>query len=221
MNNLEFTFKRSEQVLLLVLVLFCLLITLNRNHVWHTKLQLWSDVSSKSPLKARPYINIGTAYIALGQYEEALESLSKARKADPWYIEVYYNEAIVYIRTGRYFMAIPKFEEVLRINEVLKGGHYGAVVSPKFEVEANSNLGNIYNIARNYNKSIHHFNVALKLKPEDTATRFNLALTLKRVGKIEEAKKEFNEILKYDPNDKEAAFNLTILGGTSSGGDIK
>jgi tetratricopeptide (TPR) repeat protein len=65
-----------------VAVALCLL-TFQRNQVWSTPLTLWQDALAKSPRKARPYVNLGTALHREKQIDEAISYFCKALEVDP------------------------------------------------------------------------------------------------------------------------------------------
>ncbi len=195
---------------LLRLIIFAALLialsitTIKRNSMWQNAITFWSDVAGKSPGEARPHNNMGSALIIAGRCDDAMPSLLLSIKADPWYIEPHYNIALCYIKKGRFDDAIPKLEEVLRINAVLKKGHYGVQTASRLDLQAHSNRGNIYNIKGMTDKAIFHYKEALNINPKDTSTQFNLAMTYEAIGMLKEARAEFEEVLKTDPTDKGA-----------------
>jgi tetratricopeptide (TPR) repeat protein len=67
-----------------VAVTLCLL-TYQRNQVWRTPLALWQDALTKSPGKARPYVNVGTALHREKRIDEAISFFCKALAIDPSY----------------------------------------------------------------------------------------------------------------------------------------
>ncbi len=184
-----------------------------RNDLWGDELSIWLDASSKSPALARPHNNVGSALVNSERYEEAIGPLKKALEADPWYLEPHYNLGVSYIKLRRFEDAIEPLERVLSINEYISGGHHGARYLPKYMVETHSNLGNVYNVLGKSGMAIEHYRKALEFNPADTSTRFNLAITLKREGRLDEAAEEFKEVLKYNPGDRGARANLMMLGG--------
>ena len=57
--------------------------TLLRNRVWWTDVTLWTDAVSKSPGKARPQLNLGTALVEAGRPREAVGPLREAARLAP------------------------------------------------------------------------------------------------------------------------------------------
>lgn len=200
-----------EPLVMLILLLAVSTAAFERNLAWTTPEVLWSDVVRKSPGKARPHNNLGSALVASGRYDEAIPSLLLALAADPRYVEPHYNLAGSYIKTGRLDEAIPELKEVLRINEVLRRGHYGGRYEPRYDLKAHGDLGNIYNIKGMFEDAVVHYTEALELYPENTSVRFNLAVTYKRAGRLYEARAEFAKVLELDPTDSGALWNLRML----------
>lgn len=182
-----------------------------RNILWKSGIAFWSDVVLKSPHRTRSHNNLGSAFIVAGRCDDAMPSLMQSLKIDPWYIEPHYNIAICSVKKNRFDAAIPELEEVIHINVVLNKGHYGVSTAPRFEMQAHSTLGNIYNMKGMFDKAVFHFHEALKLSPEDAVTRFNLALTYETMGMLKEAKAEFEEVLKINPMDEGAKRGIKRL----------
>lgn len=65
-----------------ILVLLTVL-TVARNEVWRSQLALWQDAAAKSPHKARPHVNLGTALHLQGEIKEAIEHYCKALEIEP------------------------------------------------------------------------------------------------------------------------------------------
>ena len=55
----------------------------SRNRVWNEALDLWKDTVRKSPGKARPYGNLGLAYLNAGDYEKAFEMTQRRSRSIP------------------------------------------------------------------------------------------------------------------------------------------
>ncbi|GEM_PF-3054002 len=199
-------------IIFTALLIILSIVTIKRNHIWQNDIAFWSDVARKSPGIARPHNNMGSALLNVDRCDDAVPSFLLSIKADPWYIEPHSNIAMCYIKKGRFDDAIPKFEEVLRINAVLKKGHYGVQAASKLDLQAHSNLGNIYNIKGMTDKAIFHYKEALNINPKDASTHFNLAMTYEAIGMLKEAMAEFEEVLKTDPTDEGARRGIERLG---------
>ncbi len=202
--------NKNIVVMLFVLCLFIFL-SLSRNSLWIEDLSLTKDTTLKSPGVARVWNNYGSALMKLDRIGDAISALKKSLEMDKWYLESNFNLGICYIKKRMYKEAIDSFEYVLKINDTLRKGHFGASANAEFELEARSNLGNLYTVTGDLEKGIISFNRALKINPEDTSTRFNLAVVYKKAGMIEEAIREFAKVLELDPADRGARFQLNQL----------
>ncbi|MFZ3073374.1 MAG: tetratricopeptide repeat protein [Thermodesulfobacteriota bacterium] len=205
--------KKTELIIFAALLSGFIVAAWFRNGVWKDEITFLTDVSSKSPHIARAHINLGNAFMNAGLYDTAIGHLKNSLASDPWYAESHYNLGVSYLKTGRFDEAIPEFIEALRINEVLRKGHFGEGVSLRNELGARVYLGNIYNVKGMFLDAVSHYMAALAISPDDASVRYNLALTLKKMGRIGDAKKEFEEVLRINPGDNEARGNLQALGG--------
>ena len=212
---------RISIILFAAVVIAFSAVAFHTNHVWYDDILLWTDVAKKSPNEARPYTNLGAAFLRADKYDDAINFLQISIKIDPYYIEPHYDLAICYIKMRYLDKAIPELEEVTRINSVLRSGHYNMQDAPKFDLQAHSNLGNIYNVKRMFDKAVFHYREALNIEPNDISTRFNLALTYEIMGMLQEARAEFEEVLKINPADegaKRAVERLEAISPHASGG---
>ena len=89
--------------------------TLARNRVWRSDLALWTDSVGKSPGKARPWFNLGTALAELGRDQEAVEPMRRAVKLDPAWAHARTQLGGLLILTGRPAEAEPELREALRL----------------------------------------------------------------------------------------------------------
>ena len=198
-------------ITVIVVVSVFSLATYLRNEVWKDDVTLWQDVARKSPALAKAQNNLGDALMKKGRYDEAIKALGLAVKADPWYVEPHYNLGICYLRKGLLRKAISEFKEVIRINSILKEGHYGARTEPKYEFQANLNLGNIYFLLGEFGKAVEYLKKAVSINPSDLSVHFNLGLAYKRLGMFSKAEEEFRRVLEIDPSDRGAMYNLMIM----------
>jgi len=73
------------------------------------------------------------------------------------------------------------------------------------------NVGNIYYDAKQYPTAIDYYRRALKLHPENTDVRTDMATAYWYNGNADEAIVEFQKSLTYDPNKANTLFNLGIV----------
>jgi protein O-mannosyl-transferase len=170
--------------------------THERNQVWSDAVTLWRDCARKSPLKARPYNNLGTALVERGRLPEAEANLRKAIELKPQYGDARYNLGYVLIRSGRMEEGARQLLEAIR----LEPENY----------MAHNNLGIAYLLQENYPPAVHHLQEALRLKPDFETARNNLGVALKNQGDLDAALREFSEAIRLNPDFAEAYNNLGL-----------
>ncbi|MBI5598265.1 MAG: tetratricopeptide repeat protein [Deltaproteobacteria bacterium] len=203
-----------EAAIFTVLILAASVAAQRRNAAWRDEFSLWSDVSVKSPHELRGHNNAASALIDAGLYREAIPYIKKAIEIDPRYGEPHYNLGVAYMETGFPDAAAAELEEFLRISAFTERGHFRqGDYSRSYVIKAHAGLGNIYNLRRDYGLAISHFTEALEFAPAETSIRFNLAITYKMAGLKDDAAREFEEVLRLDPSDEGARWNLERLKG--------
>ena len=113
-----------------------------------------------------------------GCYDEAIAELKNLVKADPWYPESYFNLGVCYLKKGLLDDAIPEFDMVLRINAVLKGGHFERAAR-ETNSGAHANLGNIHNVKGMSENAVSHYKEAIAVSKDDASVRFNPPLRIR------------------------------------------
>ena len=114
--------RRNPKLNLVEVILFVLVTGLltagaySRNRLWNDELELWRDNVRKAPGKARPYVNLGYAYLVSGDYERAFDTTLKAVQIDPAFATAYYNLGILYEKRGELQQAIAMAKKSLRLD---------------------------------------------------------------------------------------------------------
>ncbi len=202
------------------LIFICINKTRTRNEVWKDEISIWSDAVVKSPKKARPYNNLGSAYASAKNHDKAIELYNKAITIKPDYVEAYNNLANAYNATGQNKKAITILAKLIQkkpnnaetFNSL--GNSFAAIGNNKaaidaFEraiklkhkyVEAYNNLGNALNATRQSEKAIPPLEKAIKLNPYCLEAYNNLGNAYNALDKTKKAIKCFERALKLDPN---------------------
>lgn len=196
---------------LIIVVLFSTL-SIKRNVLFSDSLKLWKDVTEKSPSMSRVWTNYGLMLARRDRCDEAIVIFDTAVSLDEWQMEPHFNLGVCYIKKQMYDDAIDSLEYVVKINDVLTSGHFGVRAIRIYELQARSNLGNLYTLKGDYDKAIYNFNKVLLISPDNVPNRFNLAMAYKRAGKIESAIRELQLVLEKSPGDEGALYNLRLLG---------
>jgi tetratricopeptide (TPR) repeat protein len=170
--------------------------TWQRSQVWGDAVALWQDSVKKSPAKARPYNNLGSALSERGFLPEAAAFFQKAIELRPNYGDAYYNLGYAWVRMGRLEDGVRQMIEAVR----LEPGNY----------MAHNNLGVAYLLQENYPEAIAHLQEAIDLSAEFETARNNLGAALKSRGDLEGAIHHFEQALRINPNYAEAHSNLGL-----------
>jgi tetratricopeptide (TPR) repeat protein len=194
--------KRSRRQVLnkaLIGVLTIIIVLLSgatyaRNRVWLSNVGLWEDVVKKSPLKPRPYYNLGVVYQDMDLFDSAVECYKTVIKMSPEYAKAHNNLAVIYASKGLHEKAIEQFKTTIRLKPDHVGAHY--------------NLGLEYLSIGRYEKAIEYFETAIKLKPDYVEAHTNLGIAYKKKGQFEKAIEHYTEALRLRPDSIEAHHNL-------------
>ncbi len=183
-------------VLLLIIIVALSFATYQRNLVWRDGITLWSDVVSKSPLKARGYDGLGSAYLDHGRIDEAIKALRTALMLKPNYVNAHYNLGVAYENIGRIDEALKEYRTAVRLKPNYVNAHY--------------NLGLAYEKLRRIDDAIEEYRTAVRLKPDFVEAHNNLGVTYAKQGRIDEAIEEFNTALRLKHDHANASYNLNL-----------
>jgi len=79
------------------------------------------------------------------------------------------------------------------------------------DFKANFQMGKLYYELNDLNKSVFHFQKSNKKQPNNPNILFNLALALRGIGKIEEAKKIYLDLILINIKDVKSYYGLFVL----------
>lgn len=106
-------FLRMSPILALIVVLG--MMTYERNKVFADEIVFWESAVEGSPQKARPHMNLGSAYVNVRRFPEAEAQYKIALQLNPNLWVVMSNLGAVYADTGRYDEADYYLGEALKI----------------------------------------------------------------------------------------------------------
>jgi tetratricopeptide (TPR) repeat protein len=191
----EGTRKILVASLFLVPFIFAIM-THSRNAVWGTQVSLWEDAVKKSPVKARPHINLGKAYEATDRLEDAVREYSTAISLDPSRASGHYNLGVVYGELGRTADAVRELQRTI----VLEPDHY----------QAHNNLGVNYTKLGRLEDALREYTIALNIKPDHGSSLFNMGKIFHQQGRIDKAIQRYRLAIEADPEFAEVHNNLGI-----------
>jgi tetratricopeptide (TPR) repeat protein len=144
--------------------------TYQRNFVWKDEVTFWSYVIKKSPDKARPYNNLGRAYLTDKAFPQAIHYFKEALRLNPYFSYAHYNLGISYQGVGLYDEAITEYQKAL----------YGTR-QPYF-AKTHNNIGVCYFIKGWTDMAIEEFNKAIEINPYFSDAHFNLGIAYRSKG---------------------------------------
>jgi len=181
-----------------VLVIFLLTVgTYSRNRIWDDDIGLWTDCVNKSPLKARPYLNLGVAYLNIGAYDRSFKATQKAVQLDPKNGQAYYNLGLNYQKTGNLKEAIAMEKKSLELDPTFDMAYYS--------------LGGIYFESGQYEESEEAFQRFLKIYPYFPEVHNLLGLAYAGQKKFDKAVTELEWEIRINPNHTLAHLNLGLI----------
>jgi Tfp pilus assembly protein PilF len=104
-------------------------------------------MSSKES-RASAHLQMGAAYLEVGDNNSALAEFSKAEALDPNNVEVILSLGRTFYRRGDYAQAVERYQKVLALDPT--------------RTEAHNNLGLAYMRLRDFTKAREEFNLCLK-----------------------------------------------------------
>jgi tetratricopeptide (TPR) repeat protein len=170
--------------------------TWQRSQVWGDAVALWTDSVRKSPAKARPYNNLGSALSERGRLPEAAGCFQRAVDLRPDYADARYNLGYAWVRLGRWEDGVKQLLEAVR----LEPENY----------MAHNNLGVAYLLQNDYPEAIGHLQEAVALAPDFEPARNNLGAALRGKGDLDGAIHQFEKAVRINPNYAEAYSNLGL-----------
>ena len=134
-----------------------------RNRVWGDEERFWTDVVSKSPLKARPHNYLGITYFKKKRFAEASAEYQKAIALNPRYAVARFNLCLLDAQLGNVGEAISSCKTAIDLD-------------PGFG-PAHNQLGILYGQRGRYDESLAEFRAALRINPDDEVALRNMEVT--------------------------------------------
>lgn len=174
----------ARYILLAFFFIFLGFLTYQRNLVWSSKIEFWTDVISKNPSKPRALNNYATALSAAGRKEEAIEVFKKICKDNPTYSAPLINLAFHYQNRGETDKAMECYKQALPLKD-----HYPQMYN---------NIGVIHFNRGDYEKAEQCFKISIKLELYPGQAHGCLAQTYCKQNKFEQAWPHFETAFKSD-----------------------
>jgi len=165
--------------------------------------------------------------------ERALAKYADLKKLAPHYVQVHFQEGIVYTKLGEWDKAIEDFEKALVLDPVYAPTYFkmgwcyvqkkewakaeevyqkAVEWNPKFG-QAYINLGNVYFMQTKFKEAENCYKKAVELNDSDISAHRSLAAFYWNVKRYDLALKEWEKILELNPEDKQAKSIIEQVKG--------
>jgi tetratricopeptide (TPR) repeat protein len=166
----------------------------SRNRIWSDEVGLWIDSVRKSPRKARPYANLGFAYLNSADYDRAIENSRKALDLDPKFAVAYHNLSVIYQKRGD-------------LNQAIQMGQRAIELDPDLSM-AYHTLAGIYFENKQYDKAEEAYKIFIQEFPYYPEAHNLLALTYAAQRRFDKAVEALEGELRVNPFHTLAHVNL-------------
>ncbi len=190
-------FKLLAVSLSISLLFFYSCLTIEQNNYWKEPIAFYQRTLKYSPDQAKLYYNLGAAYYAKGEKEEAITSFTTATKDNPGYTQAYLNAGKVY-------------ESLNKKNEAKKFFKKAVEINPRY-ADAYLSLAAVYYGEREYAEAITLYKKALQINPGDSRTYYSLGLTYRKISDIKNAVDSLSMAVKINPDFADAYNSLGII----------
>jgi tetratricopeptide (TPR) repeat protein len=150
-----------------------------------------------SPNPVRAYIERGSAYLHMGNYNSAMADFNQAIRFDPNYAEGYNSRALVYYQNGNFDRALTDFNQALSLEPAYATAYY--------------NRGLVYTHQGDHERAIIEYTKAIELEPSALVAYNNRGLSYKELGEYELAMADFNWAIDYKSDYAIAYFNRGVI----------
>jgi tetratricopeptide (TPR) repeat protein len=189
-------FKYSQLVWPAAAVLaLCAIVAHERNKVWSSPLALWTDATTKSPNKMRPWFQLAFALYSEQRYVEASQKFETAARIGPVDDQLLIDWALALDSAGRGEEAAEKLRQAT-LN--FPSAH------------AYSQLGMVYGKMRNHEKALEALAVAEMFNPRFTMTYVYRGNVFLQMGDRAGAAREFQRALSIEPGNAPALRGLQV-----------
>ena len=194
LRSLNINFKKIVTIIISVVLLSGMsAYAFNYQKAYKNMFTFWGRYVKTYPERSKGYYNVGLAYYSRDILDKAEKYYKKGIELDSTNIDLFINLAAVYLKQGKYEIAIDLSNRGLKINPM----------NPL----ANYNLGKAYMMVNNYEKACEALEKAITYTPNsDWFFTFGYALTA--INDYEKAIPVFNEAIKLNPKNYQAYISL-------------
>lgn len=180
--------------IILCLVIFYSMISINRNKDWKDSYSLWAKTLEVEPNSFRAHGNLARVYQEKGLIEASLREVKKTMELNPKDYKAHYNLGVILAKQGFISEAISAYKKTIEMNPQFKNAYF--------------NLGNIYKAQNLLKKAQQAFEKVVDIDPVDIEARNNLGVIYAMQGKLDAAIIEWQQVLALDPENPDVQDNI-------------
>jgi protein O-mannosyl-transferase len=158
--------------------------TYQRNQLWASPIEMWTDTVAKSPNKWRPRFQLAFVHYLAGHYPEAIEHYEKAAQIQPPNFDMLVDWALAYDGVGRYADAIAKLRQAAAIER---------------SAHVYTEIGKEYGKMGKYPEALDALATAMQIDPNFAMAYYNRGGVYESVGKKAQAIEDYRRVLALDP----------------------
>ena len=133
------------------------------------------------------------------RYQESLEYFRRAEEQNKQSEVLRFNYAFALSKAGQAERAIEEYLQALRLDPIFHEAHY--------------NLAMLYVQKADYDSAVRHLNAIVSLEAANVKANMKLAEIYVYQGNVELARRYLQQVLKADPQDREALSLFARIGG--------
>lgn len=186
-----FTLIDSQKRQLTMIVLVCIVginsvLAYQRNKVWKDPITLWTDVTGKSPNKARPFGSLGDAYRDAALWPKAISAYKRSVEINPKYATGQHNLGVAYSKILQWDNAYKAYTDAIEADQKYAKAYYNRGIA-SYNLEKNENA------MRDYSKSI-------ELDSTNKFAYYGRGSSYSRLAQWENAIKDYSKAIEIDSN---------------------
>jgi tetratricopeptide (TPR) repeat protein len=178
---------------LVVLSIFYLAVTFNRNAVWNNGVTLWADAVAKNPQCSFCNFGLGNALINTNQHALAQPYVEQSLAINPNFAEGYHSRGIIRFTLKNYEGALQDLNKSISLN-------------PTYQYTYASR-GSVYATIKKYGEAIEDYNKALAMNPNDMPTYLNRGMARVQLRDFQGAKNDLTIYINFNPQNMMAYYH--------------
>ncbi len=164
--------KKHQYLLISVLICVLGVLTFQRNMIWKTDINLWTDIVKKAPNKVRVWNNLGMAYLEQGEFSKSIDCFNQALVMNDNAVRVYNNRGLAYASLNQDDEALADFDQAAALYQHAPADYPD--LTKKVWAEIFYNRGNLFFKQKKIEKAVDDFNTGLKIDPDNERILYNL-----------------------------------------------